>query len=54
MIAALAHGGLAGAIAEGFVAVAVVGIFVAVWLRERGARRRRRAAEVSDAENGGA
>lgn len=31
----IAHGGLAGAIAEGFVALAVAGVLAAVWLRER-------------------
>jgi hypothetical protein len=31
----IAHGGLWGAIAEGLIAVAVVGLLVAVWLRER-------------------
>jgi hypothetical protein len=31
----VAHGGLPGAIAEGAIAVAVVALFVAVWLRER-------------------
>jgi hypothetical protein len=30
-----AHGGLAGAIVETLVVLAVVGVFVAVWLRER-------------------
>jgi hypothetical protein len=30
-----AHAGLAGAIVEGLVVVAVVGVLVAVWLRER-------------------
>ena len=39
MGAVLAHGGLAGAIAEGAIALAVVGVFVAIWLRERSARR---------------
>jgi hypothetical protein len=37
--AVLAHGGVAGAIAEGAVALAVVGLFAAIWLRERSARR---------------
>ena len=32
----MAHGGIPGAIAEGTIAVAVVAVFVAVWLRERG------------------
>ncbi len=31
----LAHGGIPGAIAEGTIALAVVALFVAVWLRER-------------------
>ena len=31
----VAHGGVPGAIAEGTIAVAVVALFVAVWLRER-------------------
>jgi hypothetical protein len=33
--ALIAHGGLAGAIVETLVVLAVVGVFVAVWLRER-------------------
>ena len=44
----LAHGGLAGAIAEGAIALAVVGVFVAIWLRERSARQ---ASEEPDAES---
>ncbi len=35
----IAHGGVLGAIAESFVVVAVAGVFVAVWIRERRARR---------------
>jgi hypothetical protein len=31
----VAHGGVPGAIAEGTIAVAVVALFVAIWLRER-------------------
>jgi hypothetical protein len=31
----VAHGGVAGAIVESLVLVAVVGVFLAVWLRER-------------------
>ena len=31
----VAHGGVPGAIAEGPIAVAVVALFVAIWLRER-------------------
>jgi len=34
----LAHGGVGGAIVEALVVVAVAGVFVAVWLRERGRR----------------
>jgi uncharacterized membrane protein len=42
----VAHGGLAGGIAEAFVGLAVVGIFVAIWLRERSARREEEDEEV--------
>ena len=35
----IAHGGVGGAIAESLVVVAVVSVFVAVWFRERRARR---------------
>jgi ribosomal protein S3 len=35
----VAHGGVAGAIAEALVALGVIGVFVAVWVRERKARR---------------
>ena len=35
IISLLAHGGVPGAIAEGAIAIAVVGVLVAVWLRER-------------------
>lgn len=31
----IAHGGVAGAVVEALVVLAVVGVFVAVWLRER-------------------
>ena len=31
----IAHGGIPGAIAEGTIALAVVALFVGVWLRER-------------------
>ena len=34
-IAPLAHGGLAGAIAESLIAIAIAGVLVAVWIRER-------------------
>lgn len=36
---ALAHGGTAGAIAESSIALVVVGVFVAIWLRERVAHK---------------
>jgi hypothetical protein len=35
----IAHGGTVGAIAESFVVIAVTSVFVAVWVRERRARR---------------
>ena len=35
IISLLAHGGVPGAIAEGAIAIAVIGVLVAVWLRER-------------------
>jgi hypothetical protein len=46
----VAHGGVGGAIAEALLAVAVIGLFVAVWLRERrgGRRRVRGAARLRD------
>ncbi len=37
--ALLAHGGLAGAIAEATIALAVVAVFAGIWFRERSARR---------------
>lgn len=37
----LAHGGTAGLIIEGLLAVSVLGLFAAVWLRERRASRSR-------------
>jgi hypothetical protein len=37
----VAHGGLAGAVVESLVVLAVGGVLVAVWLRERKARRER-------------
>jgi hypothetical protein len=36
----LAHGGVGGAIVEGFVALSVVALAVSVWLRERRTRGR--------------
>jgi hypothetical protein len=44
----LAHGGLVGAIAEASVAIVVTGIFVAVWLRERSARKHAAENEIRD------
>ena len=35
----MAHGGTAGAVVEALVLLAVVSVFVAVWLRERRAHR---------------
>jgi len=46
----LAHGGLIGAIAEGFIVVAVTGIFVAIWIRERAARKQDAAAELTKSD----
>ena len=40
----IAHGGVPGAIVESLLALAVVALFAAVWLRERGARREPRGA----------
>jgi hypothetical protein len=40
-LAALAHGGIAGLIAEAGLALVVASIFLAVWLRERRAVRGR-------------
>lgn len=37
----LAHGGTAGALVEGGLIVGILVIFVAVWMRERGARQGR-------------
>jgi hypothetical protein len=37
----LAHGGVGGAIVEGLLAISVAAIFLAVYLRERRARRSR-------------
>jgi hypothetical protein len=39
VLALVAHGGTAGAIAEALIALVVIGVLVAVWLRERSARR---------------
>jgi hypothetical protein len=35
----VAHGGVGGAIVESLVVVAIASVFVAVWVRERRARR---------------
>jgi hypothetical protein len=52
MIAALiAHGGLVGAIAEASIAIVVTGVFVAVWLRERSARKSKASAEFTDPDD---
>jgi len=45
---ALAHGGVVGVIAEASVAIAVTGVFVAVWLRERSARKHGAEDEITD------
>jgi hypothetical protein len=37
----VAHGGLGGLIVEGLLAATVLGVFLAVWLRERRAGRSR-------------
>lgn len=44
----IAHGGVAGAIVEALVVVAVIGVFAAIWLRERSARRSQAADGLSD------
>jgi len=38
-LALVAHGGVAGAIVESTIVVAVTSVFVAVWFRERRVRR---------------
>ncbi len=48
----IAHGGIAGAIAEASFLVAVGGVFGAVWLRERRARKDRAPAKLKDGEEG--
>lgn len=40
MSALLAHGGVGGVVVEVLLAVTVLGLFLAVWLRERRARSR--------------
>jgi hypothetical protein len=49
--ALLAHGGTAGAIAESSIAIVVVGVFVAVWLRERSAHKSRENADLSERDD---
>ena len=52
-IAPLAHGGLAGAIAESLIAIAIAGVLVAVWIRERrGGRASDGPAGLRDEEDG--
>lgn len=52
MIAApVAHGGLVGGIVEASIALVVTGVFVAVWLRERSARRSRASAEFTEPDD---
>jgi hypothetical protein len=48
--AVLAHGGVPGAIAESAIALAVVGLFVGIWLRERSARKADEELEIRDSE----
>ena len=48
--AVLAHGGIPGAIAESAIALSVVGLFVAIWLRERSARKADEEAELRDSD----
>jgi hypothetical protein len=48
--AVLAHGGVPGAIAEAAIALAVVGLFVGIWLRERSARRADDELELRDSD----
>jgi hypothetical protein len=43
----LAHGGVYGAVAEATIALAIAGLFVYVWLRER-RRGKRPVAELRD------
>jgi uncharacterized protein (TIGR03382 family) len=46
-LAWLAHGGVYGAVAEGAIALAIAGLFLFVWLRER-RRGDRPVAELRD------
>lgn len=47
----IAHGGTAGLIVEALVALAVAGLFLAVWLRERRHRGDRPEAELRDEDD---
>ncbi|MGZ8782160.1 MAG: hypothetical protein ACXWZB_01535 [Gaiellaceae bacterium] len=42
----IAHGGVGGAIVESLLVLTIVGVFLAVWLRERRTRRSRGDDEV--------
>jgi hypothetical protein len=44
----IAHGGVAGAIAESVLTIAVIALFVVVWMRERRSSKRRGAARLRD------
>jgi hypothetical protein len=46
----LAHGGIAGAIAEAAIALAVVGLFAGIWLRERSARKADEELDLRDSD----
>jgi hypothetical protein len=48
ILGVLAHGGVAGAAAEGLIAVAVVAVLVAIWIRERSARKHDTESELTD------
>ncbi len=48
--AVLAHGGVPGAIAEAAIALAVVGLFAGIWLRERSARKADEELELRDSD----
>ncbi|GIU94685.1 MAG: hypothetical protein KatS3mg012_1142 [Gaiellaceae bacterium] len=49
----VAHGGLAGAVVESLVVLAVGGVFAAIWLRERRARRARGGARRGELRDDG-
>lgn len=46
----LAHGGVLGAIAEAAIALAVVGVFAAIFFRERSARKHDAESELRDSD----